>query len=91
VDQTLASTALTSTTNVIMHGMEGQGCGDEIVGDFECGNVFVGEEGEMSIPLHIASQDLVKGGIEMRQQKCSALSVRGMLEYGYGHHQQSGE
>jgi hypothetical protein len=86
-----------STTNVMMHGTEGQGCGDEIVDDFECrkemisGNVFVDEEGEMSIPLHIASLDLMKGGIEMRQQKCSALSIRGMLEYEYGQHQQSGE
>jgi hypothetical protein len=61
VDQTLPSTSLTSTTNVIIHGMEGQGCGDdEIVGD------FAGEEGEMiSMPLPIVSPDFVKGGIEM--------------------------
>lgn len=65
MDQTLASTALTSTTNVIMRGIEGQGCGDdEIVGDFECeqgmistGNAVVGEEGEMSMPLILYSRN----------------------------------
>jgi hypothetical protein len=101
VDQTLPSTALMPTTNIIMQGMQGQGFGDdEIVGGFECrketisGNGYADKEREMIMP---ALRDFLKGGIEMRQQKWSrgsgtstALSVPEMLEHGKGHHPQSG-
>lgn len=69
-----------------MHGMEGH---DEIVGDFEyeqemirTGNAFVGEEGEMSMPLILYSRNGLADQAPLLHIECPST---------VGHHQQSGE